>query len=898
MSHSLLEQQEAVDNIAEPAADSTSNQSSGPVQGHHFPAVNAFGNAHVHLGDRHFHHYAATNSHQANGTASSIADKLFFPEILQRYETIEERYGDTLDWIFDPPEDEQPPWDSFVDWLSDGDSIYWVSGKPGSGKSTLMKYLVKKVQGSNFFGNKALIVLSCWFWEAGQLLQHNETGCLRSILWQLLRDPVCQLVVSKALSSLDIDKHELTEPRLRAALRSALSAVQNMSTMIVMFLDGLDECVLEGENLLHLAQDLNEEFTCLKICISSRPEQVYKDAFAYNPKLLLQHLNASDINEYIVQEFLFHPKVEKLLQGKHVNTVDDLRWSLQDRAEGVFLWVRLAVKSLVRGIGNRDSLETLQERLEDLPSDLDNLYTVMLARAASDTKYYESQAALYFELIIHKEMTLDQFAVAINESFRERCFDGQLDWDDSVLRKELGGEDLAAWINVRTSGLLEVEGDGGPLSVESSNTKDFLHTLQQRRVTFIHRTAHTYLLDTVQGREMLSACTTSKEMISSICFRSQMVCDVLPHISEQCSMTLGHILWGFCESEKCHDPSNVLCKDFESFCNKLLRRNLLHVDIMSMWGEYDEAKGRFLRHLLSLGADMTCTFSLEHGEQFLALPYFCGVWELADDTILAQVFNQELLKINFAISALPTIQACDHYSYTLDRPKLRWTGRVGLCVWGDTTLLDPARSFIGCDHAERSIWVMQRIYILCRPTSLPKRPAELYLVSKSQSNAVFDSWNEIDGLRSVHSEFTMRIEGLIHLVNDAEFATVLDELCQQCKRAETLLEALVYMGHQPEVVYRYTELEEARLRRRPRVDDETIRRWKRWVLGPALDLKTQPFTSLNRTYGPRNAEHDLQAQERVCEVGNSNSTKDLKWSGSSISQGRARRSPLLLLKRP
>ncbi|KAK5077105.1 hypothetical protein LTR64_005415 [Lithohypha guttulata] len=484
MSHSPSDQQEAGEHIAESAADSTSNHGSGPVQGHHYPAVSAFDNAHVHLGDRHSHYYAATNSHQANGTASSIADKLFFPEIFQRYETIEERYGDTLDWIFDPPEDEQPPCDSFVDWLRGGDSIYWVSGKPGSGKSTLMKYLVDKVQNGNFFGNDPPVVLCCWFWEAGQPVQHNVSGCLRSILWQLLQDPVCQPVVSKALSSLDIDKHELTEPRLRAALRSALYAVQNMSTTIVMFLDGLDECGLEGGNLLKIARALNEEFTCLKICISSRPEQVYKDAFLSNPKLLLQDLNKGDIDEYITQEFLSDPTVEKLLQGKHVNTLDDLRWSLQDKAEGVFLWVRLAVNSLLRGISHRDSLETLQERLRDLPSDLDNLYTVMLARAGSDTKYYESQAALYFELIIHKEMTLDQFAVAINESFRERCFDGQLDWDDSVLREELGGEDLAAWINVRTSGLLEVKDNHVPAFVVTSKPKDFLHMLQQRRILF------------------------------------------------------------------------------------------------------------------------------------------------------------------------------------------------------------------------------------------------------------------------------------------------------------------------------------------------------------------------------------------------------------------------------
>jgi ABC-type molybdenum transport system ATPase subunit/photorepair protein PhrA len=31
--------------------------------------------------------------------------------------------------------------DSFVDWLEKGDGIYWINGKGGSGKSTLVNYV-------------------------------------------------------------------------------------------------------------------------------------------------------------------------------------------------------------------------------------------------------------------------------------------------------------------------------------------------------------------------------------------------------------------------------------------------------------------------------------------------------------------------------------------------------------------------------------------------------------------------------------------------------------------------------------------------------------------------------------------------------------------------------------
>lgn len=45
-----------------------------------------------------------------------------------------------------------------------------------------------------------------------------------------------------------------------------------------------------------------------------------------------------------------------------------------DRASGVFLWVKLAVHSLLEGLGNYDRSIDLERRLSQLPEDLDDLY--------------------------------------------------------------------------------------------------------------------------------------------------------------------------------------------------------------------------------------------------------------------------------------------------------------------------------------------------------------------------------------------------------------------------------------------------------------------------------------------------------------------------------------------
>jgi len=61
------------------------------------------------------------------------------------------------------------------------------------------------------------------------------------------------------------------------------------------------------------------------------------------------------------------------------------------KAEGVFLWVNLVVKSLLKGLGQRDSISDLMRRLEVLPDDLESLYEHMLQSTDSNYKVESSK---------------------------------------------------------------------------------------------------------------------------------------------------------------------------------------------------------------------------------------------------------------------------------------------------------------------------------------------------------------------------------------------------------------------------------------------------------------------------------------------------------------------------
>jgi hypothetical protein len=67
----------------------------------------------------------------------SILNRLWFRLIDDRKNHIAEAHSKTLEWAINPPAS-GVVWDDLGQWLRSGHGIYWIHGKPGSGKSTLM----------------------------------------------------------------------------------------------------------------------------------------------------------------------------------------------------------------------------------------------------------------------------------------------------------------------------------------------------------------------------------------------------------------------------------------------------------------------------------------------------------------------------------------------------------------------------------------------------------------------------------------------------------------------------------------------------------------------------------------------------------------------------------------
>ena len=107
----------------------------------------------------------------------------------RRVDQVGNRYEGTFNWLFDPEV-------GFQGWLSGPQQagtpiFFWIQGKPGSGKSTLMKYALAEEKTREFLaladhGKWQLVPF--FFHDRGSSIQKNVTGLLQELLYRLVEE--------------------------------------------------------------------------------------------------------------------------------------------------------------------------------------------------------------------------------------------------------------------------------------------------------------------------------------------------------------------------------------------------------------------------------------------------------------------------------------------------------------------------------------------------------------------------------------------------------------------------------------------------------------------------------------------------------------------------------------
>lgn len=348
-------------------------------------------------------------------TLKKVLDSLYFEQEQYRCDAIEGAHRGTFEWIYSEPPSGATgaTWSDFRSWLRNDAGIYWVSGKAGSGKSTLMKLLgtdgrtYDSLLGWGAGGR--LLVLSFYFWNPGTPLQKSLEGLFRSILLQVLQE--CPELGEKLFP--DCFEHHVqwgqfpTLHQLKRAFNYLTAEEMTDSSgaplKLALLIDGFDE--FEAGVLNH--SELSKIFTAatesssFKAILSSRPENVFEYAFRGFPKLRLHYLIRSDVVRYVNDKLRDHPRMQQLASRSPQDT-EALVTEIVGAAQGVFLWVRLVVRSLLEGLRNHDEINVLTERLHELKTDLEQLFQIMLQRV--HYRYREGMSKMFQVLLCDTEV--------------------------------------------------------------------------------------------------------------------------------------------------------------------------------------------------------------------------------------------------------------------------------------------------------------------------------------------------------------------------------------------------------------------------------------------------------------------------------------------------------------
>ncbi|KAI8626215.1 hypothetical protein F5Y19DRAFT_229962 [Xylariaceae sp. FL1651] len=314
----------------------------------------------------------------------SVLVSLNFEHRPLRHDRIPTAHKQTFGWIYHDYTERLESKCQLLKWLKTGCGIFWVSGKPGSGKSTFMKYLADNERTQQALDDWArpqkALTASHYFWNAGTAMQKSQQGLLQELLLKIFRqrpeliENTCTERFSR-LSTMNQLQATWSTAELRCVLRRV--AESDLSDKICLFIDGLDEYV--GDHF-ELCQNLDQLVRAgnIKLCVSSRPWNVFEDAFGGRPSktLRIHELTESDILAYVESRLSEHPRWINLLDQPHSGAC--LVGEVTKRSHGVFLWVFLVTKLLREGLTNDDSFADLLSRLEQLPSELEPFFKHML----------------------------------------------------------------------------------------------------------------------------------------------------------------------------------------------------------------------------------------------------------------------------------------------------------------------------------------------------------------------------------------------------------------------------------------------------------------------------------------------------------------------------------------
>ncbi|OAL56703.1 hypothetical protein IQ07DRAFT_554869 [Pyrenochaeta sp. DS3sAY3a] len=312
------------------------------------------------------------NEHQRD----ALMESLRFNQLDARQMTIRNAHSKTCKWLLQKSE--------YLEWLDPNSfekhhGFLWIKGKPGTGKSTIMKYALNAYKKTVKKTVKKTIVISFFFNARGEELEKSTLGTYRSLLVQLLeaRPDLQRIIASPGIArSVTSGYFQWSIALLESVLEEAIQGLEKAS--VTCFIDALDECDEDQvRSMLRFFQRLGEvavsSHSRFQVCFSSRHYPHITIDKGLDLILEGQEGHDQDITNYLDSEL-------NIGTGK---VATQIRSELQEKASGIFMWVVLVVGILNKEY-DRGRIHALKRRLMDIPGDLHDLFRDILTRDSND----------------------------------------------------------------------------------------------------------------------------------------------------------------------------------------------------------------------------------------------------------------------------------------------------------------------------------------------------------------------------------------------------------------------------------------------------------------------------------------------------------------------------------
>ncbi|KAK7960447.1 hypothetical protein PG988_011661 [Apiospora saccharicola] len=327
-------------------------------------------------------------------------------------------HHDTYDAILQEPEC------GLRSWLEEpGDHrVYWIEGSRGSGKSTLMEsistYVCRRgVMTGNDDGDHAKLIVVKFTPSSSPARSQGTpwaTELARSMLYEILgQDPsLIPLVFPREWSDAYCKSLGYTSPASSSSSSSSssspISATTSTTTLTsnwtfhqlkasidwlftqstipfraCLLIDSLDEfyeAAVADQGADHA--DIDEivrymiagQWKNTQCCISTRPSAPVAAAFKGQPALRMAELTRQAMRKYALDQISSY-EVFRDMQELDSAVLYQCVNEIVDAADGVFLWTKLAISTVMRGQHAEGfGMQEVQGRIRSLPRRLDDLY--------------------------------------------------------------------------------------------------------------------------------------------------------------------------------------------------------------------------------------------------------------------------------------------------------------------------------------------------------------------------------------------------------------------------------------------------------------------------------------------------------------------------------------------